>query len=63
MTGGIELPNQGKIRMLGEKETYRYWGILETDTIEEAEMKEKNWKKNTRERESYSKPSYITGTS
>ena len=23
MTEGIELPNQGKIRMLGEKETHR----------------------------------------
>ena len=29
MTEGIELPNQGKIKMLGEKETYKYLGILE----------------------------------
>ena len=33
MTDEIELPNQEKIRMHGEKETYKYHGILETDTI------------------------------
>ena len=27
--------------MLGEKETYKYLGILEADTIKQAEMKEK----------------------
>ena len=27
MTEGIELPNQGKIRTLGAKETYEYLGI------------------------------------
>ena len=32
-TDGIDLPNQDKIRMLGEKEPYRYLGILEADTI------------------------------
>ena len=32
-TEGMELPNQEKIRMLGEKETYKYLGILEVDTI------------------------------
>ena len=37
----IERPNQDKIRTLGEKETYKYLGILEADTIKEAEMKEK----------------------
>ena len=42
MTEGIELPNQEKIRMLGEKETYKYLGILEADTIKQVEMKEKN---------------------
>ena len=41
MTEGIELPNQDKIRTLGEKETYKYMGILEADTIEQAKMKEK----------------------
>ena len=42
-----ELPNQEKkIRVLGEKETYKYLGILEVDTIKHAKMKEKI-KKNT----------------
>ncbi len=41
MTERIELPNQEKIRTLGEKETYKYLGILEADTIEQVEMKEK----------------------
>ena len=33
MTEGRELPNQEKSWMLGEKETYKYLGILEADTI------------------------------
>ena len=37
---GIEPPNQEKFRMFGEKETYRYLGILESDTIKREEMKE-----------------------
>ena len=41
MTEGIELPNQEKIRTLGEKETYKYLAILEADTIKHVEMKEK----------------------
>ena len=41
MTEGIELPNQEKIRILGKKETYKYLGILEADTIKQAELKEK----------------------
>ena len=41
ITGGIELPNQNKIRTLGEKETYKYLGILEADTIKQMEMKDK----------------------
>ena len=36
---GVKLPNQGKIRLLGENETYKYLGILEADTIKHAEMK------------------------
>ena len=44
MKEGIELPNQEEIRTLGEKETYKYLGILETGTIKQAEMKEKNEK-------------------
>ena len=38
---GIEQPNQEKIRTLGEKETYKYLGILEADTIKQVEIKEK----------------------
>ena len=45
MTERVELPNQEKIRMLGEKETYKYLGILEADTIKQVEMKEKKFKK------------------
>ena len=30
-----------KIRMIREKETYKYLGILEADTIRQVEMKEK----------------------
>ena len=51
MTGGIELPNQEKIRMLREKETYKYLGILEADTIKQVEMKEKNYKRVSQESE------------
>ena len=38
-------PNQYKIRTLGEKETYKYLGILEADIIKQVEMKGK-FKKN-----------------
>ena len=41
LTDGIELPNQDKIRMLAENETYRYLGILEAYTIKQVEMKNK----------------------
>ena len=37
----MDLPNRDKIRMLGEKETYKYLGILEADTNKQVEMKEK----------------------
>ena len=33
MQEGIELLSQEKIRTLGEKETYKYLGILEEDFI------------------------------
>ena len=55
---GMELPNQDKIRTLGEKETYKYLGILKADTIKEAEMKEKRKK----ELESYSRQNYLAET-
>ena len=38
---GIELPNQERIRTLGEKENYKYLGDLEEDTPKQAKMKEK----------------------
>ena len=41
MTDGMELPNQNKIKTLGENETYKYFGILETDTIKQVEMRDK----------------------
>ena len=41
LTSRMELPNQDKIRMLREKDTYKYLGILEADTIKQVEMKEK----------------------
>ena len=47
----IEQPNQEEIRTLGEKETYKYLGILEADTIKHAEMKENIFKSTSRERE------------
>ena len=42
---GTKLPNQDRIRTFGEKENYKYLGILETNTIKQAEMKEKNDKR------------------
>ena len=39
MTDGMELPNQEKIWTLGEKETNKYLGIVEADTIKLVEMK------------------------
>ena len=38
-TEGIELPNQDNIRTLGKKEIYKYFGMLEVDTIKQVEMK------------------------
>ena len=42
LTDGMELTNQDKIRTIGEKETYKYLGVLEADTIKQKETKEKN---------------------
>ena len=44
MTDRMKLPNQDKIRTLREKETYKYFEILEADTIKQVETKEKNKK-------------------
>ena len=41
MTNGLEQPNLEKIRTLGEKKTYKYLGILESDTTKQEGMKEK----------------------
>ena len=38
---GIELANQEKVRMLREKEIYKYLGVLEVDTIKQVEVKKK----------------------
>ena len=35
MTDGMELPNHDRIRTLEEKETYKYLGIFEADTIKQ----------------------------
>ena len=37
----MELPNKDEIKTLAENETYKYLGILEANTIKQAEMKEK----------------------
>ena len=39
---GVELLNREKLRTLGEKEKYKCLGILEVDTVQQEEMKEKN---------------------
>ena len=41
MTEGVELPNQEKLRTLGEKETYKYLGMLEADAPKQVRMKGK----------------------
>ena len=58
MKEGIEIQNQEKIRLLGEKETYKYLGILEADAIKQAEMKIFLKKTISGERENNSKPNY-----
>ena len=55
MTEGIEQSNQEKKRTLGEKESYKYLGILEADTIKHAEKKEQIKKA----RKKYSKLNFI----
>ena len=41
VTDGMDVPNKDKLKTLAENETYKYLGILEADTIKQAEMKEK----------------------
>ena len=38
---GIELPNQERIRMRGEKAILKYLRILEADTVKQVEIKQK----------------------
>ena len=38
---GIALTNQENIRILGEKENYKYSGILNKESIKQAEIKKK----------------------
>ena len=62
LTNGMELPNQGKFRTLREKETSKYFGILEADTIKQKKMKEKLRKSISGEPESYSRQNSIAET-
>ena len=61
MTEGVELPNQVIIRMLGEKEIYKYSGILKANTIKQVEMKE-NILRVSEEPENYWGQNSIAGT-
>ena len=63
MTERMELPNQGKIRTLGEKQTYKYLEILEVGTIKQVVMKEKLRKSISGEPGDYWRQNNITGTS
>ena len=58
----VELPNQVVIKTLGEKETYKYLGISEADTIKQVEMKQKLKKSISEEPENYSRQNSIAGT-
>ena len=40
ITDRMELPNQDKLRTLGENETYKYLDILDANTIKQVEMKD-----------------------
>ena len=44
-----------QIRTLGEKESYKYSGIVEADTIKQIEMKDKFKKNISGEQENYSR--------
>ena len=63
MTDWMELPNQDKIRTLGENESYKYLGILEADTSNKWKW-EKKFKKNiSGELENYSRQNWLAETS
>ena len=61
--GRYGITKSRKIRTPGEKETYKYLGILEVGTIKQEKMKERKLSKSiSGERETYSKPNKIAGT-
>ena len=60
--GGMKLPNQEKIRTLGEKETNKYLGIHKADAIKQVEMKGNLRKSISEDPESYSRQNYIAET-
>ena len=62
LTDGMELPKQDKIRTLGEKEIFKYLGILEADTLKKWRWKKKFRKNIPGEVESYSGLNYQAET-
>ena len=64
MTDGMELLIHDTISKLEVKETYKYLGILETDTVKQVEMKDKTLKKKSisGELENYSKQNSLAET-
>ena len=55
ITEGIELPNQERIRTLGEKENHKYLSILEANAMKISQMrKRKMWTSDNQE--NFSKP-------
>ena len=44
-TDEMELPNHNKVRTLGEKETYKYLGILEANSIKTSGNERQNSKR------------------
>ena len=51
ITEGLELLNPERSRTLEEKENSKYLGILEADTIKQAEVKKKKKKKKEKRKE------------
>ena len=63
ITEEMELQNQDKIRTLGANAAYKYLGILEAETINQMEMKDKIQKKNfAGEQENYSRQNSLAET-
>ena len=62
LTDIMELPNQNKIRMLREKETYKYLDILEADSIKQVKMIKTLRKTISEELQSYLRQNYVAET-